>query len=96
MYLSCICENRKYLKSIVGTSVIECYEIITFMDIVSTKNTNTTAENVTSTASIHYHSKKVRDYYILCTFLLVIILLLIITIFAIIKQNQRTQYKYLN
>ena len=66
------------------------------MDIVSTKNTNTTAANVTSTASINCHSKKVRDYYILPTFLLVIILLLIITIFAIIKQNQRTQYKYLN
>ena len=84
------------MKSIAGTSVIECYEIITVMNIVSTKNTNTTAANVTSTASINCHSKKVRDYYILPSFLLVIILLLIITTFAIIKQNQRTQYKFLN
>ena len=84
------------MKSIAGTSAIECYEIITVMNIVSTKNTNTTAANVTSTASINCHSKKVRDYYILPSFLLVIILLLIITTFAIIKQNQRTQYKYLN
>ena len=62
---TCICENSKYLKSIADTSVIECDEIITVMDIVSTKKINTIAANVTSTASINCHSKKVRDIF--CT-----------------------------
>ena len=39
---TCVCENSKYLKS---SSVIECDEIITVMDIVSTKMTNTIAVN---------------------------------------------------
>ena len=34
------------------------HEIITAIDIVSTKNTNTIATNVTSTASINSHSQK--------------------------------------
>ena len=72
-----ISENSKHLKSIADTSIIEWDEIITAMDILSTKMTNTLA-NVTSTASIHYYSKKVRDCYILHTLLLVIILLFII------------------
>ena len=38
---TCICENRKYLKSIADTSVIKYDEIITVMDIVLTKMTNT-------------------------------------------------------
>ena len=74
------CENSKYLKSIPNTSVIECDELITVTDIVSTKKTDTIVTNVMSTASINFHSKKVRDCYILHTVLLVIILLLIITI----------------
>ena len=60
--------------------MIECDEIITIMDIVSTKKTNTIEANVTSTTSINCHSKKVRDCYVLHTVLLVIILLLIVTI----------------
>ena len=67
----CISENSKYLKG---------DEIIIVMDTLSTKRTNTIAANVTSTASINWHSKKVRDCYILHTVLLVIILLLIVTI----------------
>ena len=55
----------------------ECDEIISVMDIVSTKKTN-----VMSTASINCHSIKVRDRYILHTVLLAIILLLIIIIFC--------------
>ena len=47
--------------------MIEWDEIISVMDIVSTKMTNTIAKNVTSTASINCHSKKVRDCYILHT-----------------------------
>ena len=77
---TCICESSKYLKSIADTSVNECDEIISVMDIVSTKITNTIATNVASTASIYCHGKKLRDYYILHTVLLVIILLLIIII----------------
>ena len=50
----------------------KCDEIVTVMDIVSTEKTNTIATNVTSTASINCHSKKVGDCYILHTVLLVI------------------------
>ena len=70
---TCICENSNYLKS---TSVNECDEIISVLDIVSIKKTN-----ITSTSSINYHSIKVRDCYILHTVLLleIILLLMIIT-----------------
>ena len=50
------------------------------MDNVSTKKTNTIATNVTSTTSINWHSKKVRDCYILYRVLLAIVLILITTI----------------
>ena len=46
------------------TSVIKWVEIITVMDIVSTKMTNIIATNITSTASINCQSKKVRDCYL--------------------------------
>ena len=84
---TCICENSKYLKSIADTSVIECDEIISVMDIVSTKMTNTVATNVTKNC----HSKKVRDGYILHTVLLVIILLLIITITCYYAKHRSKQ-----
>ena len=82
----CICENDKYLKSILDTSVISCGEIISVMDIASTKMTNTIAKNV----SINSDGKKVKykiDSYILNIVLLVIILLLIVTIICYIMQN---------
>ena len=53
-----------------------CDEIIIVMDIVSTKMTNAIATrktNVTSTASINYHCKKVTDCYILYIVLLLIV-----------------------
>ena len=53
--LAHIFENSKYLKSIADTSVIACDEIVSVMDIVSTKMTNTIATNVTK----NWHSKKV-------------------------------------
>ena len=53
---TCICENRKYLKSIADTSVNVCDEIIFVMDIVSTKTTNTIAKNL----SINSDEKKIR------------------------------------
>ena len=58
----------------------KCDEIVIVMNNSSTKKTNTITTNVTSTASINWDSKKVRDCYILHTVLLVIILILIITI----------------
>ena len=77
---TCICENSKYLKCIADISMTECDETVIVMDIIATKKTNTIATNVTSTALINCHSKKVRDCYILRTVLLVSKLLLIITI----------------
>ena len=56
-----------------------CDEIITFMDRLLTKNTNTIATNVTSTVSINWHSKKVRDCFILRTVSVAIILIITIT-----------------
>ena len=53
-------------------------EILTVMDILSTKKT--LATNVMSTASINCHGVKVRGSYILNTVLLAIILILIIII----------------
>ena len=52
---TCISENSKYLKC---TSVTECDEIISLMDIISTKETN-----LTITPSIKCHSIKVKDCY---------------------------------
>ena len=62
-----ICNNSKYLKSIVDISVTTCGEIITVTNIVSTKMANAIAANDTSTTSINCNIKKVRDYYILRT-----------------------------
>ena len=58
----------------------KCDKIVIFMDVVSTKQTNTIATNVTSATSINCHSKKVKDCNILHTVLLTIILILIIII----------------
>ena len=66
--------------------MISCGEIISVMDIASTKMTNTIAKNV----SINSDGKKVKykiDSYILNIVLLVIILLLIVTIICYIMQN---------
>ena len=88
---ACICEKSQYLEIIADTSVISCDEIISVMDILSTKQTNTIATNV----SINCYSEKVRyniDYYILHADLLVIILLLITIIcsrYAKLKSKQK-------
>ena len=86
--VTCICENSKYLKRVADTSVTECDEIVIVMDNLSTKKTYTITVNVTSTASINCHSKKVRECYILHTVLLAIILILI---FAIICYHYAKQ-----
>ena len=51
---TCICEDSKYLKNCADTSVIEFDAIITVIDILSTKETNAIATNVTKNC----HSKK--------------------------------------
>ena len=56
---TCICENSRYLKSIVDTLVIVCDEIINSMDSVSTNVTKTIPTNAMSTASIYSDDKKV-------------------------------------
>ena len=76
--------------------MIQCDEIITVMDIESTKKTNTIALNFMSTASKNCHRKKVRDYSILHTVLLTIILLLIIIIICYHYGKQKVQYKMEN
>ena len=43
---TCIFEKEKYLKIIANTSVITYDEVISVMDIVSTKMTNTIATNI--------------------------------------------------
>ena len=73
--------------------MIECDEIITVMDIASTKMTNTIATNVTSTASVNCHSKKVKDCYILHTVLLAVMLLLIITIIGYHYAKHKSKQK---
>ena len=60
------------------------------MDIVSTKKTKTMTTNITSTAPINCHNRKVRDCCILHTVLLAIILLLIITIISYHYAKQKS------
>ena len=74
---TCICENSKYLKSFADTSVIKCDEIVIVINNLSTKKINTITTNVTSTALINWHSKKVRESYILHTVFLITVTLLI-------------------
>ena len=75
--------------------MIACDEIISVMDIISTKMINTMATNV----SIDSDDKKVRykiDCYILRTVLLEIILLLIITIICYQYAKHRSKQKCIN
>ena len=88
---TCTCENNKCLKGI-DTSVMTSDEIISVMENVSTKITNTIATNV----STNFEDKNVRykiDCYILHTILLVIKLLLIITIICYYYAKHRSKQK---
>ena len=73
----------------VDTSVITYDEIISLMDIVSTKNANTIVTNI----SINCHSEKIRDCFILHTVLWTIILLLKITIICYHYTKHRSKQK---
>ena len=84
-------ENNKCLKDI-DTSMMRSDEIISVMEIVSTKKTNTVTTNV----STNFEDKNVRykiDCYILHTVLLVIKLLLIITIICYYYAKHRSKQK---
>ena len=86
---TCTYDNSKYLKNVVDTSVITYDEIISLMDIVSTKNANTIVTNI----SINCHSEKIRDCFILHTVLLTIILLLKIAIVCYHYTKHRSKQK---
>ena len=89
---TCICEDRRYLKTIANTSVVPCDEIISVIDILSTKMINTIAVNV----SINYDDKKVRykiDCYILHPVLLMNLLLLIIALMCYHYVKHRSKQK---
>ena len=49
---TCICENSKYLKNVIDTSVTKYDEIVLVMNNISTKKTNTIATNVTYLLSL--------------------------------------------
>ena len=86
----CIWENSKYLKSIADSSVIDCDERMSVMDIESTKMTNTIATNVTKIC----HSKKPWykfDCGVLHTILSVRILLLVITMICYYYVKHRSK-----
>ena len=70
-----ICENNKYLKSIVNDSVIVCDEIINVTGSVSTNGLSALSK-ISDNKNVRYK----MSCYILHTFLLVTILLFIITI----------------
>ena len=67
----------------------DCDEIVIVMNNLSIKKTNTVAVNVTNGASMNFHCKKVKDYYILHTVLLVIILVSIIRIICCHYEKQK-------
>ena len=72
-----IYENSRYLKSIVGGSVIASDKIMNIVNNASTNVKNTISKNVTSPVSINFDDKKVRykmDCYIFHTLLLVTIM----------------------
>ena len=52
-----ICDNSRYLKSIINESVIVCNEIINVTEIVSTNVTNFIPTNVTRAVSINFDDK---------------------------------------
>ena len=84
----CTCENRKYLKNIADTSAITCDEVISFIDIRSTKMLNTIATNVSKNSD----DKRIiyKFYYYI---LLVIILLLIFNIICCHYAKHRLKQK---
>ena len=74
------------------TSVITCNEIISVMDIVSAKTTNTTAANVSINSNDRKGKYKI-DCYILHIILLAIILLSITTIICYHYARHRSKQK---
>ena len=97
---TCSCENSKYLASTIDNSVITCDEIIIAAGSaptnVPTIVMSTVSTNVTRTASINVHNKKVRykmNCYILYMVLLVVILLFIITVIGYHYAKNKSRQK---
>ena len=78
---TCICENSKYLKSVVDTSVTECDEIVIVMNNLSTKMANIITTKKTNTITTN-----IRDCYILHSLSYNYCQLLL---FSIIMQNKK-------
>ena len=72
----CICGKGKYLESTANTSVTKCDKIVIVMKNLLIKKTNAITTNITTAALTNFHSKNVRDCYLLHALLLVFILLL--------------------
>ena len=89
---TCSCENFEYLASIAENPVITGDEIANAADSISPNVTT----NMTSTVSINFHNKKVRDKmdcHILHTVLLEIIQLFIIAITCFHYTKYRSKEK---
>ena len=84
-----IVRAKKIIVRILALVFVKILSVLKVMDIVSTKKRNTIATNVTSSASINCHIKKVRDCSIFHTVLLAVILLLIIIIIGYHYARQR-------
>ena len=68
--IQCICENSKYLKSVVDTSMTKSDEIVIVLNNWSTKKANTITADITSTALINWYAKKSkRLLYFTCRFI---------------------------
>ena len=81
--------QKKIIVRILALAFVKVVSVLKVMDIVSTKKRNTIATNVTSSASINCHIKKVRDCSIFHTVLLAVILLWIIIIIGYHYARQR-------
>ena len=72
---TCICENRKYLESIMDDSKINCDKVIKlYNEKIKTSPTIFNEKNITC---------KIQSFYILLTFLLITITLILCTLFLV-------------
>ena len=84
---TCICENGKYLASVMGNSAIMCNEVIeSYNEETKTVPTNFNEENITC---------KTQSFYILLAFLLITIALLIAVDIYCYLIKHRTKQKHL-
>ena len=63
---TCICENKRYLKSVADDAVTECDEILNFMDSASTNMTTSISSNALSTMSANVTNVKLTNVMSKC------------------------------